>query len=106
MELHQNGNRVTVERVPTANHYKLQVEAFSRTVRTGEAYPCPLEFVRGTQAMMDRVMTAPGTRIMTELIGFAGKIVIPRTVSGEMDGSRGGGTRGTISSSGSGMMAP
>lgn len=55
VELHQNGNRVTVERFPTANHYKLQVEAFSRSVRTGAAYPCPLEFVRGTQSMMDRV---------------------------------------------------
>ncbi|MFN6924935.1 MAG: Gfo/Idh/MocA family protein [Tabrizicola sp.] len=55
IELHQNGNRVTVERFPTANHYKLQVEAFCRTVREGAAYPCPLEFVRGTQAMMDRV---------------------------------------------------
>ncbi len=55
VELHQNGNRVTVERFPTANQYKLQVEAFGRSVRTGEAYPCPLEFVRGTQAMMDRV---------------------------------------------------
>jgi predicted dehydrogenase len=55
VELHQNGNRVIVERFPTANHYKLQVEAFGRSVRTGVAYPCPLEFVRGTQAMMDRV---------------------------------------------------
>ena len=55
VELHQNGNRVTVERFPAANHYKLQVEAFCRTVRDGVAYPCPLEFVRGTQAMMDRV---------------------------------------------------
>jgi predicted dehydrogenase len=55
VELHQNGNRVTVERFPTANHYKLQVEAFGRSVRDGVAYPCPLEFVRGTQAMMDRV---------------------------------------------------
>jgi predicted dehydrogenase len=55
VELHQNGNRVIVERFPTANHYKLQVEAFGRSVRTGAAYPCPLEFVRGTQAMMDRV---------------------------------------------------
>jgi predicted dehydrogenase len=55
VELHQNGNRVTVERFPTANHYKLQVEAFSRSARTGASYPCPLEFVRGTQAMMDRV---------------------------------------------------
>jgi predicted dehydrogenase len=55
VELHQMGNRVTVERFPTANHYKLQVEAFGRSVRTGAAYPCPLEFVRGTQAMIDRV---------------------------------------------------
>ena len=55
VELHQNGNRVTVERFPTMNQYKLQVEAFGRSVREGVAYPCPLEFVRGTQAMMDRV---------------------------------------------------
>jgi len=55
VELHQNGNRVTVERFPTANQYKLQVEAFNRTVRDGVAYACPLEFVRGTQAMIDRV---------------------------------------------------
>ena len=55
VELHQNGNRVTVERFPTVNQYKLQVEAFNRTVRDGVAYPCPLEFVRGTQAMIDRV---------------------------------------------------
>ncbi|MFN3576261.1 MAG: Gfo/Idh/MocA family protein [Tabrizicola sp.] len=55
VELHRDGNRVTVERFPTANHYKLQVEAFGRSVRTGAAYPCPLEFVRGTQVMMDRV---------------------------------------------------
>lgn len=55
VELHQNGNRVTVERFPGVNQYVLQVEAFSRSVRTGAAYACPLEFVRGTQAMIDRV---------------------------------------------------
>jgi predicted dehydrogenase len=55
VELHQGGNRVIRERFPTENHYTLQVEAFCRSVRTGAAYPCPLEFVRGTQAMMDRV---------------------------------------------------
>ena len=54
VELHQNGNRVITERFPTANHYVLQVEAFSHSVRSGAAYPNPLEFVRGTQAMMDR----------------------------------------------------
>lgn len=55
VELHQNGNRVITERFPTANHYVLQVEAFGRSIREGASYPCPLEFVKGTQAMMDTV---------------------------------------------------
>lgn len=55
VELHQAGNRVTVERFPGLNQYKLQVEAFCRSVREGMPYPCPLEFVRGTQAMIDQV---------------------------------------------------
>lgn len=53
VELHVQGNRVITDRFPTANHYKLQVEAFGRSVREGVAYPCPLEFVQGTQRMMD-----------------------------------------------------
>lgn len=48
----------TVERWPSANHYVLQVEAFGRTVREGAPWPCPLEFSRGTQAMIDRVFAA------------------------------------------------
>ena len=40
-------------RWPRVNHYVEQVEAFCRTVHNGEAYPCPLEFSRGTQAMID-----------------------------------------------------
>ena len=55
LELHQPGQKVTIERFPGVNQYALQVEAFSRSVRTGAPYPCPLEFVRGTQAMIDRV---------------------------------------------------
>ena len=55
VELHLPGNRVIVDRFPGVNQYKLQVEAFCRSVREGVAYPCPLEFVRGTQAMIDRV---------------------------------------------------
>jgi predicted dehydrogenase len=62
VELHQSGNRVITDRFPTANHYILQVEAFSHSVRTGAAYPNPLEFVRGTQAMMDMAYEA-GTDI-------------------------------------------
>ncbi len=55
LELHQPGGKVTIERFPGVNQYKLQVEAFSKSVREGVPYPCPLEFVRGTQAMIDRV---------------------------------------------------
>lgn len=55
VELHQPGLKVTVERFPGVNHYILQVEAFCRSARTGTPYPCPLEFVRGTQAMIDKV---------------------------------------------------
>jgi predicted dehydrogenase len=58
VELHQPGQRVVTDRFPTANHYKLQVEAFGRSLRTGAGYPCPLEFVRGTQAMMDQALDA------------------------------------------------
>ena len=52
-ELHVQGNRVITDRFPTANHYVLQVEAFGRSIREGAPYPCPLEFVQGTQRMMD-----------------------------------------------------
>lgn len=58
IELHQPGLGLRVERFPAANHYKLQVEAFGRSIRGGAPYPCPLEFSRGTQAMIDRVMAS------------------------------------------------
>ncbi|MEO1240256.1 MAG: Gfo/Idh/MocA family oxidoreductase [Pseudomonadota bacterium] len=59
LELHRNNGSnetpasVTTERWPRVNQYVLQVEAFGRSVREGAAYPCPLEFSRGTQAMID-----------------------------------------------------
>jgi predicted dehydrogenase len=52
LQLHRGTETIT-ERWPAANHYDLQVAAFNRTVREGGNYPCPLEFSRGTQAMMD-----------------------------------------------------
>ncbi|MGR3758559.1 Gfo/Idh/MocA family protein [Roseobacteraceae bacterium NS-SX3] len=58
VELHRPGQQVTVRRFPAENQYKLQVEAFCRSVRDGADYPCPLEFSRGTQAMIDRVFEA------------------------------------------------
>jgi hypothetical protein len=42
-----------IERWPAVNHYELQATAFNRAVREGGDYACPLEFSRGTQAMMD-----------------------------------------------------
>lgn len=55
VELHRPGLEVLVTRFPGADHYKLQVEAFCRSVREGVEYPCPLEFSRGTQEVIDRV---------------------------------------------------
>lgn len=55
IELHRDGNAVVTERWPADNHYVLQVEAFSDAVRHGTAYACPLEFTRGTQAMIDQI---------------------------------------------------
>ncbi len=49
---------ITAEKFPSANHYVLQVEAFSRSVRDGVDYPATLEFAKGTQAMIDRVFAA------------------------------------------------
>ncbi len=55
VELHRPGLEVQVTRFPGDDHYKLQVEAFCRSVCDGSPYPCPLEFSRGTQEMIDRV---------------------------------------------------
>lgn len=52
------GHERRTERWPTANHYVLQVEAFGRSLREGVPYPCPLEWSRGTQRMIDMVLAA------------------------------------------------
>ena len=51
------GTERTVRRWPAADQYVLQVEAFARAAR-GEDYACPLEFSRGTQAMIDLAYAA------------------------------------------------
>ncbi len=58
IRLETAGGTVTIERFPGVNHYVHQVENFGATVRDGVAYPCPLEFSRGTQRMMDMVYAA------------------------------------------------
>lgn len=58
IEWHKADLTVETIRFPAADHYVLQVEAFCQSVREGSPYACPLEFSRGTQAMMDAAMAA------------------------------------------------
>jgi len=58
MTLDTAKNARLTERWPQTNHYVLQVENFGRAVMGEADYPCPLEFSRGTQAMMDMVFAA------------------------------------------------
>jgi len=61
LTLEQGGMAVTTERWPGVNQYVQQVENFGRSVREGAPYPCPLEFSRGTQRMIDMAIAAdPG----------------------------------------------
>jgi predicted dehydrogenase len=50
--------KVTRWRFPSDNHYVHQVEAFNGSVLDGAPYPCPLEFSRGTQEMIDMIWAA------------------------------------------------
>ena len=59
LELHRGMETIT-ERWPAVNQYELQAAAFNRAVRDGSAYACPLEFSRGTQAMMDAAFASAG----------------------------------------------
>ncbi len=56
--LRQANQPERVARFNGARQYDLQVAAFNHCAATGADYPCPLEFSRGTQAMMDRVFAA------------------------------------------------
>ncbi|MGJ8589556.1 MAG: Gfo/Idh/MocA family protein [Yoonia sp.] len=60
LTLETDGQTVTTERWPGVNQYVLQVENFCQSVQSGAAYPCPLEFSRGTQKMIDMVFAAGG----------------------------------------------
>ncbi len=58
VSLETGGGRVVTERFPADNHYVYQVENFCRSIRTGAEYPCPLEFSRATQVMIDMAFAA------------------------------------------------
>jgi hypothetical protein len=60
LSLETTGERPDLRALARANHYVLQVENFGRTIREGAPYPCPLEFSRGTQRMIDMVLEAEG----------------------------------------------
>jgi predicted dehydrogenase len=53
LSVERAGMSVTTERWPGVNHYVEQVQNFGHSLRDGAAYPCPLEFSRGTQRMID-----------------------------------------------------
>lgn len=56
IEMFRAGRPEMVERFPGARQYRLQVEAFGRSLREGAPYPWTLEDARGTQAMLDRIL--------------------------------------------------
>ena len=58
VELHKPGLEIEQRRYPGVNHYVLQVEAFNRSLLEGAEFPVTLEFVRGTQAFIDRAFAA------------------------------------------------
>ena len=58
VELHKPGLEIEQRRFPGVNQYVLQVEAFNRSVLGGDEFPCPLEFVRGTQQVLDRILSS------------------------------------------------
>ncbi len=58
LTVERGGMIVTRERWPAVNHYVLQVQNFGAAVRGEAAYPCPLEFSRGTQRMVDMALAA------------------------------------------------
>ncbi len=60
LRLENDDLKVVTERWPAVNQYVNQVENFCKSVQTGVDYPCPLEFSRGTQHMMDMVFAAGG----------------------------------------------
>ena len=68
-----NGTR-QVERWPAANHYVLQVEAFGAAARGEDDYACPLEFSRGSQAMMDMVFDKARNRCGPQVLAPVNKM--------------------------------
>jgi len=59
IELRDTDGNLHIERFADVRQYRLQVENFGRSILDGAPYPCPLEFSRGSQQMIDWAL-APG----------------------------------------------
>jgi len=57
LEVRSNGE-TRLERFAEADQYQLMVAAFNSAISGGPDYPYPLEFSRGNQAMIDRIIAA------------------------------------------------
>ncbi|MCP3848889.1 MAG: Gfo/Idh/MocA family oxidoreductase, partial [Gammaproteobacteria bacterium] len=55
IDLIKPGHETSSWRYPELNQYILQVESFNNNISTPKNYPCSLEFVRGTQVMIDMI---------------------------------------------------
>ncbi|WP_299790095.1 Gfo/Idh/MocA family oxidoreductase [uncultured Marivita sp.] len=60
IRLMRKSGPVEVFRYPGVNQYVRQVEAFGAAARGEAAYPCPLEFSKGTQSLIDMIWAAEG----------------------------------------------
>jgi predicted dehydrogenase len=58
IEVHRADGSFVTERFPDLDQYRLMVEAFGVSARTGAGFACPLEFSRGNQAMIDAIFAA------------------------------------------------
>ena len=58
LTLENDGLTVVSERWPAVNEYVTQVENFCQSAQSGAKYPCPLEFSKSTQHMIDMVYAA------------------------------------------------
>jgi len=62
IDLHHPDYSVQTWRYPFERQYVLQVEAFCDSLRSNSAYPVPLEFSRGSQAVIDAAFEAAQIR--------------------------------------------
>ena len=58
LQLHRPDGSVIMERFPEVDQYALMVESFGNAITTPADFPCPLEFSRGNQAMIDDIFAA------------------------------------------------